>query len=274
LLNPFQKYKMVIAYDGTRYSGWQIQPNSQSIQGTIEQALSTLLKSPTRIIGAGRTDAGVHAQGQVAHFSTQSTFKPDQLLYALNGMLPADIRIKNLHATLDTFHAQISALSKEYHYHLWLEKIIDPFVSRYRLHFCYSHFSLTLLQEAAQAFIGTHDFATFANVGSKVTTTVRTIQRITIVPQEGGVRLEFQGNGFLYKMVRNIVGTLLEVALGKKIGQQIPTMLAAHDRKVAGPAASPKGLFLMKIDYPECFANSSSNERKCENGLGIPSEIF
>lgn len=203
------------------------------------------------MIGAGRTDAGVHAQGQTAHFSTDVLCQPDQILYALNGMLPDDIRIKALESTYDTFHAQISALSKEYHYHLWLEKVIDPFLSRYRHHFCYSQFSLPLLEEATQAFVGTHDFATFANVGGKVNSTIRNLKRLTVVPQEGGVRLEFEGEGFLYKMVRNIVGTLLEIGLGRISSAQIQTLFAAKDRRAAGPAASPKGLFLMRVNYPE-----------------------
>ncbi len=264
---------MRIAYDGTRYSGWQVQPNSISIQGVIEEALSKLLKAPLRVIGAGRTDAGVHALGQTAHFSADAPLAPGQIQHALNGMLPDDIRIQSLEPTLETFHAQISALSKEYHYHLWLEKVIDPFVSRYRHHFCYPKFSLPLLEEATEAFIGTHDFATFANVGGKVNSTVRTIKRLTVVPQEGGVRLEFEGDGFLYKMVRNIVGTLLEIGLGKRSHTQIQTLFAAKDRRVAGPAAPPKGLFLMRIDYPENFANISSNVEKCEKGLLIPSLI-
>lgn len=228
----------------------------------IESALSTLLKSPIRVIGAGRTDAGVHAVGQTAHFSTQAPCQPGQVLHALNGLLPDDVRIKELEPTLDTFHAQISALSKEYHYHLWLEKVIDPFVSRYRHHFCYSRFSLPRLEEATQAFVGTHDFATFANVGGKVLSTVRTLTRLTVVPQEGGVRLEFEGDGFLYKMVRNIVGTLLEIGLGKMSNAQIQPLFSAKDRRLAGPAASPKGLFLMRIDYPAQFLNISGNELK------------
>ena len=265
---------MKIAYDGTRYSGWQVQPGSPSIQGTIEKALLTLLRTPLRVIGAGRTDAGVHARGQTAHFSTTSPCNAPQILHALNGMLPCDIRIYELEPTLDTFHAQISALSKEYHYHLWLEKVIDPFVSRYRHHFCFDRFSLQRLEEAANDFVGTHNFATFANVGGKVISTVRTIKRLTLVPQEGGIRLEFEGDGFLYKMVRNIVGTLLEIGLGKRSSDQIPSLFSAQDRRIAGPAASPKGLFLMRVDYPAHLLYTSKKDEKCEKDLFIPSEML
>lgn len=243
------KYKIALAYDGTCYSGWQIQPNSISIQGLVEKALQTLLRTPIRIIGAGRTDAGVHARGQVAHFEIENPLETIPLLKALNGMLPPDIRIKEISPAPEAFHAQYSALSKEYHYNLWLEKIIDPFYRLYRYHFSYARFSLDLLQEGAHQFIGTHDFTSFANVGGKVISTVRTLTRLDIIPQEGGIRLEFEGNGFLYKMVRNIMGTLLEIALGKRSSSQIPDLFAAKDRRVTPPTAPAKGLFLIKVNY-------------------------
>lgn len=259
------KYRLLISYDGTPYSGWQIQPNSVSIQELIETALSTLLKREIRVVGAGRTDAGVHAFGQTAHFSFEQTLDCQKVLYALNGMLPQEIRIKELAPTLETFHAQYSALSKEYHYHLWLEPVIDPFYRLYRHRCSSSKFSLSLLQEALPYFIGTHDFATFANVGGSVKSSVRTLTRLECLPQEGGIRLEFEGNGFLYKMVRNIVGTLLEVALQKREASEIPDLFAAKDRRVAGMAAPARGLFLVRINYPSKFLNSSGNEGMCEN---------
>jgi tRNA pseudouridine38-40 synthase len=244
-----KKYRMCIAYDGTRYSGWQIQPTSDSIQGVIEHALQTLLKEPVRLIGAGRTDAGVHALGQVAHFTIPAHLECPRIIYALNGMLPYDIRIQELTPTLDSFHAQYGARTKEYHYHIWIEKTMNPFLRLYRYHFHDTRFQLPLLQEGIKYFIGTHDFATFANLGGSVKSSVRTIYRISLHPQEGGFRLEFEGNGFLYKMVRNIVGTLLEVSIGKKQLSAINTLLEAKDRRYAGPAAPAKGLFLVKINY-------------------------
>lgn len=239
-------YRLTITYDGTNYVGWQIQPDGPSIQGTIEHVLTTLLKTPTRLIGSGRTDSGVHAEGQVAHF------KADQALNmrAINGMLPYDIRVLKLEHVPDTFHAQYSAKRKTYHYNLWLEQAVSPFVRPYRHHVPYQ-VDLELLNTAAQKFVGTHDFATFANVGSSVTTTVRTIHRIDIVEQEGGVRLEFEGGGFLYKMVRNIVGTLLEVATGKRPLEEIDALFAAKDRRAAGIAAPARGLFLMEVCYDD-----------------------
>ena len=243
------KYRMTITYDGTRYSGWQIQLNGVSIQGLIEKALQTFLKNSIRVIGAGRTDAGVHALGQVAHFSSPHPFDCHQVLNALNGILPSDIRIKELMPAPDSFHAQFSALSKEYHYHLWLEKTIEPFCRLYRHHFFNPRFSFALLNEGIPYFIGTHDFSTFANVGGNVKSYVRTLTRLDITPQPGGIRLEFEGDGFLYKMVRNIVGTLLEIAIAKRQPSQIPELLMAKDRRLAGAAAPPRGLFLVKINY-------------------------
>lgn len=262
-----QKYRMWLSYEGTRYSGWQVQPNSVSIQGLVEKALNTFLKQEIRLIGAGRTDAGVHAQGQVAHFCYEKLLDCQTALNALNGILPFDIRIKHLEPTHPTFHAQYSALSKEYHYHLWLDRVMNPFYRLYR-HQCFTKkFSVELLKEAAHYFLGTHDFATFANVGSSVKSTIRTLTRLDCIPQEGGFRLEFEGNGFLYKMVRNIVGTLLEVATHKRAVDDILKLLAAKDRRAAGMAAPAKGLFLVKINYPDLLTNKSGKEETYTNRL-------
>lgn len=243
-----RKYRFTISYDGTDYIGWQVQPNGRSIQGLLEEALATLLKSPVRIIGAGRTDAGAHALAQTAHFQTEGELNPRQMLKALNGLLPYDIRIIDLQLADETFHAQYSAKGKEYHYHLWLEPSVAPFVRRYR-HHVHSPFDLKLLKQATRYFVGTHDFATFANLGSSVKTTIRTLYRIDAADQEGGVRIEFEGNGFLYKMVRNIVGTLLEVASGKRNPEDIPSLLEAKNRQAGGLAAPARGLFLVKVNY-------------------------
>lgn len=192
------------------------------------------------------------------------------MLYALNGTLPHDIRIQEINPVLETFHAQYGALSKEYHYHLWLEKTMNPCLRLYRHHFHDSRFRLTWLKEALHEFIGTYDFSTFANVGGCVKSHVRTITRITLQPQEGGVRLEFEGNGFLYKMIRNIVGTLLEVSIGKKQISDIPLLLSAKDRRAAGPAAPAKGLFLVNINYG--LSEISIKDEKCENSFPMLSE--
>ncbi|MCH9627326.1 MAG: tRNA pseudouridine synthase A [Chlamydiales bacterium] len=242
------KYQLTLSYDGTDYVGWQVQSAGKSIQGLLEEALSILLKNQLRVIGAGRTDAGTHAHAQSAHFEVDQAIDCALVQRALNGMLPHDIRVLQLHPVADSFHAQYSATGKEYHYHLWLEPIVAPFVRRYRHHIPYP-LDLNCLQAAAQTFMGTHDFATFANLGSSVKTTVRTLNRIDLVEQEGGVRLEFEGNGFLYKMVRNLVGTLVEVGAGKREVAEMQQLLDAQDRRVAGIAAPARGLFLVKVNY-------------------------
>ncbi|MFZ0565109.1 MAG: 2-C-methyl-D-erythritol 4-phosphate cytidylyltransferase [Chlamydiales bacterium] len=246
------KYRLHIAYDGTAYSGWQLQPNAISIQGLIENNLNILLKKETRVIGAGRTDAGVHALKQVAHFTHTSSIDVEQVRHSLNALLPPDIRIKALEPTLDSFHAMYSAVSKEYHYHIWLEPTITPFLRLYR-HHCPRLASLDLLKEGAARFVGTHDFKTFANVGSEVKATVRTLHRLDVYEEEGGVRLEFEGDGFLYKMVRNIVGTLLEIATQKRKLEEIDLLFEAKDRRRAGVPAPARGLFLKQVNYPSHF---------------------
>ncbi|MCB1135787.1 MAG: tRNA pseudouridine(38-40) synthase TruA [Chlamydiia bacterium] len=245
-------YRMTIAYDGTDYSGWQMQPNADSIQARIEDALRVLTRADVRVIGSGRTDAGVHARGQVAHFKHGEKLDLRQLHKSLNGVLPKDIRIKHLSEAPANFHAQYSAQGKVYHYYLHLDPVLDPFLRRFS-HHVRQEINRELLHLAAQQFVGTHDFSSFANSaseGSAAKNPVRTIYRIDIVPTPGGVCLEFEGNGFLYKMVRNIVGTCLDVAKGKLALESIPHIFAAKDRREASLAAPALGLFLMEVKYP------------------------
>lgn len=241
------RYFLILSYDGTDYVGWQVQPNGVSIQGLVEKSLSLLLRYPIRVIGAGRTDAGVHALRQVAHFETEEKVNP-QLIYQLNGILPPSIRIHSIEEVSATQHAQYSATRKCYHYHLWLEKPISPFVARFR-HAPSFPLSLPLIKEASGYFLGSHDFASFTNKGSSVKTTTRTLHRLDLCEQEGGIRLEFEGNGFLYKMVRNIVGALIEVGKGKLDPATLPHIFAAKDRRLAPMSAPARGLFLAWVDY-------------------------
>ncbi len=247
------KYKLTLAYDGTSYAGWQVQDNAVSIQTRVCQALSTALREPIYTVGSGRTDAGVHALGQTAHFETQNQIDTYRLHASLNGLLPPDIRIIEVVSVPQDFHARYSAIGKEYHYHLHLDRVMNPFKRLYALHVLHP-VNQKLLAEAVSVFIGKHDFTSFANEahsGSASNDPVRTLHRLDIVPEDGGIRLEFEGDGFLYKMVRNIVGTLLEVAAGKLSIESIYEIIAAKDRRKAGPAAQPHGLFLVRVDYPE-----------------------
>lgn len=244
-------YKLTIAYDGTAYSGWQVQPNGISIQELIQKAIQVILKHPVNIIGSGRTDAGVHALGQVAHFKWDKEIDLFRFHGSLNALLPRDIRIKKVESVPLTFHAQHSALSKTYHYHLHLDRVENPFNRLYSAHVL-DKIDVGLLKNAAAKFIGTHDFTSFANEAHKGTAShdaIRTITRLDVLLQEGGVRIEIQADGFLYKMVRNIVGTLLEIAAHKRPIEDIAIILEAKDRRRAGHAAPPQGLFLMQVDY-------------------------
>lgn len=241
------RYKLTISYDGTRYSGWQVQKNGQAIQPLIQKALGTILRAPTDLTGSGRTDAGVHARGQTAHFDGEEGLDGKRLILSLNALLPPDIRVMQIEPVASDFHARYSARAKIYHYHLHVDRVSDPFTDLYS-HQVLGPFDLMLLKEGAKKFLGTHDFSSFANVGS-VQDKVRTIYRLDVVEQKGGMRLEFEGNGFLYKMVRNITGTLLQIAAGKITPLEIPAILEKKDRKAAAAAAPAKGLFLFAVLY-------------------------
>ena len=244
-------FKLTIAYDGTAYSGWQVQPNGLTIQEILQDKIAIVLRSEVKVIGSGRTDAGVHALGQVAHFHFPDPIDLYRLRGALNALLPTDIRVYEIVEVPLDFHAQYSATGKIYHFHLHLAPVSDPFNYLYRWH-VREKIDLGLLEAAAKLFIGTHDFTSFANeahAGCAAHDAVRTLHRLDIVAQPGGVRLEFEGDGFLYKMVRNITGTLLEVAAGKRPIDDIKTIFAAKDRRKAGQAAPPQGLFLVQVHY-------------------------
>jgi len=244
-------YKLTIAYDGTRYSGWQVQPNGVSIQSIIESALSTILKENSRIVGSGRTDAGVHALGQVAHFFCGAPFDQKKLLLSLNGLLPIDIRAIDVQPVAGNFHARYSAKAKTYRYHLQFKEKQNPFKRLYSYHLPYP-IDLQQLRRGAKLMLGTHDFTSFANQahrGSASHDAVRTLKRLDLFEEEDGIYLELEGDGFLYKMVRNIVGTLLDCARGKIEPDQIPLIFEKKDRKAAAACAPAHGLFLVKVSY-------------------------
>lgn len=246
-----QKYKMILSYDGTDFGGWQVQPNAVTIQETLQQAFQTLLQKEVFVTGSGRTDAGVHALGQVAHFSLEAPLEKTFLRSALNGNLPHSIRIKEIQPVSDQFHARYSAKEKTYHYNLHVHPIQSPFDRLYSTH-VRQPFNLDLLKEAIPLFVGTHDFTSFANEafsGSAAKDPVRTLYDINITQREDQIRLEFTGNGFLYKMVRNLVGILLEIAAEKRSLNSIPKLFAQKDRRLAPAPAPSRGLFLVSVKY-------------------------
>src|SRR5579872_2941657 len=188
------RYKLIISYDGSSFCGWQVQGNSTSIQSLIQKALQTALRHPLDLTGSGRTDAGVHARGQTAHFDSPVSFDPGRLRISLNALLPAEIRILEIEEAAPDFHARYSAKGKIYHYHLHLDPVSDPFARMYR-HQIFGPFDLEKLKRGTRYFIGTHDFTSFANLKESATIAqdgIRTIKRLDVIEQKGGVRLEFE----------------------------------------------------------------------------------
>jgi tRNA pseudouridine38-40 synthase len=240
--------KLVIAYDGTAYQGWQIQAEGKTIQGTIEKRLMRILGHPARIAGSGRTDAGVHAAGQAANFHTDNHLSCGEMIRALNALLPGDIRILRVTEAPPAFHARKWALSKTYIYNIYNGMILPP-----PLRHTYYHEKVPLdmdaMRSAAQMFMGTHDFTSFCSAGTTVQNKVRsvTLSRITV----HGRRLHYRirADGFLWHMVRNIVGTLLEIGKGKMPPDHIPALIRLKDRRASGPTAAPHGLTLAKVYY-------------------------
>ena len=195
-----KKYKLTIAYDGTNFGGWQIQPNAESIQEHLQETLTTILREEIHVTGSGRTDAGVHALGQIAHFKTTQEIDPRRIQYSLNGLLPTTIRIRTLEQAPDDFHARFSAKRKIYHYHLHTSRTQSPFHRLYRTHIRHK-LNLDTLNLATNHLTGTHDFTSFANnCGIKINP-VKTLYSLNIASEPEGLRLEFEGSGFLYKML-------------------------------------------------------------------------
>ncbi|MBS0621776.1 MAG: tRNA pseudouridine(38-40) synthase TruA [Verrucomicrobia bacterium] len=244
------KSKLVLSYDGTPFAGWQVQPNGTSIQELLERAISCLLRSNTKVIGSGRTDAGVHALAQVAHFSHAQPLPP-RFLRSCNALLPPQIRVHSVELVAEDFHARYDAYGKIYHYHLWCEPIHSPFHRLYSLHYPYP-FDQQAAQEAANLLLGTHNFSSFANAaheGAAGKNPVRTLKRLQLVEQEGGLRFEFEADGFLYKMVRNLTAALLEVGSGKSKSSTPHQILLSQNRRLAPAPAPPHPLFLIRVLY-------------------------
>jgi len=242
------KYKIVISYDGTQYRGWQIQPRAPSVQARIQDALMVILRTPTRLVASGRTDAGVHATGQVAHFLSEKEIDFYPFLYSLNSVLPRDIRVHEIAAVPDTFHARFSVKRKIYQYHLYLSPFQSPFSFLYSTHIR-TPLDIKLMEEALPSFLGTHDFSAFASSKCGNRDPNKTLYRLEIIPKTDGVCLEFEGDGFLYKMVRNIVGTLLEIARKRISIQTVPQIFQEGGGRHVSPTVPSKGLFLHRVIY-------------------------
>jgi tRNA pseudouridine38-40 synthase len=246
------RYLIIISYDGTNYAGWQVQKTGNAIQPFLQKAIGIVVRHSIDLTGAGRTDAHVHALGQTAHFDTKLPIHDlHRFLVSVNALLPKDIQIQTIEPVSLEFHARYNAQSKIYHYHLHLDPILSPFTRLYSTPI-FGSFCKKKLKEAVPFFLGTHDFIAFAHQahkGSASHDSIRTIERLEIIEEEGGIRLEFEGDGFLYKMVRNITGTLCDIAQGRIKASSIPSIIASKDRKKAGSCAPPQGLFLVSVNY-------------------------
>lgn len=245
-----KRVKLTVAYDGTNYCGWQVQPNGVSVQEILNRALSELLKEPIQTIGASRTDAGVHALGNVAVFDTKSRMPADRISFALNTRLPADIRIVDSREVSPDFHPRFTKTVKTYEYQIFNRRFPDPTKRLYSF-FYYYPLDEKKMQRAGQYLIGEHDFKSFCTAKPGVDNTVRTIYELSVLREGDLLTIRIRGNGFLYNMVRIIAGTLIRVGGGAIEPEEIPRILEAKSRNAAGETARPEGLTLVKIEYPE-----------------------
>lgn len=254
--------KLILAYDGTRFVGWQRQAQGTSIQGLLEEALARLEGAPVTVHGAGRTDAGVHALGQVASIRVACAHDTGTLQRALNAQLPEDVRVTGVEEMASDFHARFGARSKTYRYLIRHARTANPFERAYAWHLS-DPLDLAAMREAAGVLVGTHDFAAFRSAGTDVSTTLRTVTHSTLmvvpdagllVPMESEpasclLAYEVAGNGFLRHMVRAIVGTLVDVGLGRRTPGEVRALLTDASRSDAGATAPAQGLFLVRVDY-------------------------
>lgn len=242
-----QNIKLTIGYDGSRYHGFQLQKNAITVQERLEKAIHTVFGNPVRVNSAGRTDSGVHAEGQVVNFHSSSQIPIERIPYALNSVLPSDIVVDRAEKVSEMFHARYSAVSKVYTYTIDNAPHPRVLARHYALHLR-GTLELALMKKAAITLLGNHDFSSFMGSASSVKTTVRHLSRLNVDDSDGFIIITAEANGFLYNMVRIIVGTLVEVGRGKR-EPDLQTLLKAKNRNVAGRTVSPHGLILREVKY-------------------------
>lgn len=241
-----KRVKLVVAYDGTNYRGWQIQKNGETIESMLNRALQELTGEEIHVMGASRTDSGVHAMGNVAVFDTEARMAGEKFVYALNQRLPEDIRIQHSCEVAPDFHPRYQETVKTYEYRILNREFPLP---SYRLNTYFTYYPLDVqrMQQAAAVLTGEHDFKSFCAAGAQVKTTVRTVYDLQVQKDGDLITIRITGNGFLYNMVRIIAGTLMKVGSGEWEPEYVKEILDAHDRRLAGPTAPAKGLTLMEI---------------------------
>ena len=242
------RYLLRVAYDGTEYCGWQIQPGLRTVEGTLKSALNKLMGTEVPMIGASRTDAGVHAEGNVAVFDCDTTIPADKIKYALNNMLPEDVVVVESKQVEDNFHPRHCDCKKTYQYRILNTPLPDP-NRRRNTYFYRGSLDIAAMREAAGYIVGTHDFICFMAAGSQVKDTVRTVYSLELERENDVVTMTIQGNGFLYNMVRIIAGTLIMVGRGQIKPQEVKNIIDKRYRREAGPTAPAKGLTLKVIEY-------------------------
>jgi tRNA pseudouridine38-40 synthase len=243
---------LTLAYDGTNFAGWQVQPDQPTVQGVVEAAWRQITQEDVRVSAAGRTDAGVHALGQVAGVSTDTRLSNDDLLRALNAVLPEEVAVVAIDDAPPGFHATRDARGKTYRYHIHNGRVPSVFDRHYAWYYP-QPLDAAAMHAAAQSLLGRHDFSSFETAGSERPDSIRTIRELTVERGTGDLSnrltIEVRGDGFLYNMVRTIVGTLVEVGKGARSVAWPAEVLAACDRRQAGPTAPPQGLFLVRVEY-------------------------
>jgi tRNA pseudouridine38-40 synthase len=246
-------FKLLLSYDGTNFFGWQAQRGPRTVQETLEAAIAHVTGHSVRTISSGRTDAGVHALGQVASFRAETRLTPEVLCRAINAVLPHDVAVLEVSVAHEGFHPMHHALRKRYRYLIYDGAVREVFRRHYCWHFYQSRLDAEAMHRAALGLVGTHDFSSFETAGSRRRSSVRTIFEIFVKrgneDQQDWITIEVEADGFLYNMVRAIVGTLVEVGRGVKPETWPAEVLQAVDRKLAGPTAPPQGLFLVKVVY-------------------------
>ncbi len=258
------KYALLIEYDGRDFKGWQKQlnPPVRSVEAVLERAISFIANEEIKIICAGRTDAGVHALNQVIHFETSAKRSERAWLLGVNSNLPDDCAVKGVALASEDFHARFSAISRTYRYRIYHHPLRSP-LARFYSHWCYHPLDLEAMNIGSHYLIGEHDFSAFRSTDCQAHTTIRTIEYIQFHKKDNYIEMEIKANAFLHNMVRNIVGTLLEVGLGKQSPDYVKHVLESLDRTQGGITAPPQGLYLYHVEYPENLTPQFKDYRDC-----------